>query len=333
MLVIKVITVNTVTLKKLKTTNFVFIFQNIMDTCSICKGTLSDGRETVKIGEKGARNINCCREKRNDSILVKNGDVLHKDCRRDYTNTKSIKSVEKKNSDPKTPNRALRSKEQFAYKENCLFCGLEATIRDTRRGVETYPVRTNGFQKNIEGICKERNDEWATEVFARIQFVHDLHAADTVYHQQCSVNFRTGKNKPSGTPNEKRKYTGRPQNEETKKAFQQTLEYLDEHEDDQITITDLVNKMSEFCGDLAYTSVHMKSKILNHFGENVIITEINGRPNVITLRKTAKAILQDFHQSQQNHSDPEIEKNNIIKAAGNFIKADIKTIKSIIKSN
>ena len=68
----------------------------------------------------------------------------------------------------------------------------------------------------------------------------------------------------------------------------------------------------------------MKSKILKHFGEDIILTETNGKPNVITLRKTAKGILQEFHQRQSTH-DPEVEKMNIIKTAANLIKSDIKS--------
>jgi hypothetical protein len=33
------------------------------------------------------------------------------------------------------------------------------------------------------------------------------------------------------------------------------MDYLIEHEEDQITVIELVDKMSEFCGDMAYTSV------------------------------------------------------------------------------
>lgn len=126
----------------------------------------------------------------------------------------------------------------------------------------------------------------------------------------------------------KKKGTGRPQREESQAAFCQTLEYLIKNEDEQLTVNDMVTKMSELCGEnLSYSQVHMKSKIQNHFGEDVIITEINGRPNVITLRKTAKNILQDFHQSQ-SQNDPEVEKLNILKAAANLIKSDIKHISS-----
>ena len=105
------------------------------------------------------------------------------------------------------------------------------------------------------------------------------------------------------------------------------MDYLIEHEDEQITVIKLIDKMSEFCGDMAYTSVHMKSKLQDYFGDNVIITELNGKRNVITLRKTARVILHEFHQNQ-SLSDPEQEKRNIIKTAANLIKSDIKSIES-----
>ena len=95
---------------------------------------------------------------------------------------------------PKAESRVLRSKEQFTYKDNCLFCGQQASQTDTsKRGIDVFPVRTKDFQINIEKICRERNDSWSTNVLSRIQFLQDLYAADTVYHQKCSVNFRTEK--------------------------------------------------------------------------------------------------------------------------------------------
>lgn len=59
-----------------------------------------------------------------------------------------------------------------------------------------YPVRTSDFQTKIEDVCKMRDDEWALDVRGRLEFVQDLHAADALYHQQCSVNFRTLKQIP-----------------------------------------------------------------------------------------------------------------------------------------
>jgi hypothetical protein len=101
----------------------------------------------------------------------------------------------------------------------------------------------------------------------------------------------------------------RPPKQDVQIAFQKTMDYLIEHEDEQITVIELIDKMSEFCGDMAYTSVHMKSKLQDYFGDNVIITELNGKRNVITLRKTARVILHEFHQNQ-SLSDPEQEKRN-----------------------
>ena len=57
-------------------------------------------------------------------------------------------------------------------------------------------MRTQDFQDSITQICKERNDEWSEIVLGRPEYAQDLHAADAVYHQACSVNFRTGKQVP-----------------------------------------------------------------------------------------------------------------------------------------
>lgn len=59
-----------------------------------------------------------------------------------------------------------------------------------------YPVRTNNLQTTILKVCQERNDDWAVAVRGRIETINDIHAADAIYHQTCSVNFRTGKAVP-----------------------------------------------------------------------------------------------------------------------------------------
>lgn len=43
--------------------------------------------------------------------------------------------------------------------------------------------------------------------------------------------------------------------------------------------------MSDIC-EGAY-SVHMKNKLKEHFGSTIVITEINGKSNVVTFRSTA----------------------------------------------
>ncbi|CAC5398049.1 unnamed protein product [Mytilus coruscus] len=59
-----------------------------------------------------------------------------------------------------------------------------------------FPVRTDDFESRIQDACDLRNDDLAAEVRGRLESVSDLFAADAVYHQACSVNFRTCKNIP-----------------------------------------------------------------------------------------------------------------------------------------
>jgi hypothetical protein len=39
----------------------------------------------------------------------------------------------------------------------------------------------------------------------------------------------------------------------------------------------------------------MKRKIKEHFGDEIVITEMHGKSNVVTFRITAKSILQQFY--------------------------------------
>lgn len=51
------------------------------------------------------------------------------------------------------------------------------------------------------------------------------------------------------------------------------IEYLEENNNNQVTITDLVDKMEQECGDDAFSTIHMKKKLKGHFGDSIIITE------------------------------------------------------------
>lgn len=72
-------------------------------------------------------------------------------------------------------------------------------------------------------MCQERGDLCADSVQARILLIHDLHAADAVYHQICSVNFRTKKQIPSALQSNnlhsKKMKLGRPTEQARSQAF------------------------------------------------------------------------------------------------------------------
>ena len=101
---------------------------------------------------------------------------------------------------------------------------------------EAFWVRTDNFLIEIRKICHERSDEWGNEVLGRINFHIDLHAKDCIYHQQCSLNFRTRKGKPKEKAFEikKRKVSsGRPVDALREEAFRQMCEYFQENDDEQ----------------------------------------------------------------------------------------------------
>ena len=129
-------------------------------------------------------------------------------------------------------------------------------------------------------------------VRARVLHVNDLPAADAVYHQACSIHFRTKMQMPrhffSDQPDSKKRKIGPPEDHETNNTFLKVVRYLQENEDEQTTVSDSVEKMREYLGESArsaYSNRYMKAKIEEYFAENIITTNINGKPNVVTFRK------------------------------------------------
>jgi len=98
---------------------------------------------------------------------------------------------------------------------------------------------------------------------------------------------------------------------------------IQENDYDQKTLQELLDMMKEHNPDNAtYTLKHLKSRRLDHFGEDIITT------NMPKLKKrcyfSPQKIL-DFYKFQK-YDDPEEEKMNIIRTASQLIKSDIKEI-------
>ncbi|CAC5425515.1 unnamed protein product [Mytilus coruscus] len=167
------------------------------EKCVICQNSISHEDTVVVLGEKGSQSVNKASKSRHDNVVTSAGQKLHQNCRKSYTNPKYIALANKEIKHETTNLPKLRSKVEFDFKKHCLFCGqLADAVIGRKRKSDVYPVRTSEFQCKIEDICKQREDEWALEVRGRLEFVQDLHAADALYQQTCSVNFRTLKQTP-----------------------------------------------------------------------------------------------------------------------------------------
>ncbi len=181
---------------------------------------------------------------------------------------------------------------------------------------------------------------WALFLLGRIEFANDLPAVEARYHQTCCANFRSGYKIPkqfqtqasndmciqpadTATCSEPKK--GRPVRVGIENAFKLVLEYFDD-ESGQLTIADMVKKMEELCGE-AYSSIYMKKKLLEHYGGSVIITEMNGKSNVVTFKSKGHAILHKFYM-RTTKQDSESEKITIIQTAGKLILNDINSMET-----
>jgi len=112
-------------------------------------------------------------------------------------------------------------------------------------------------------------------------------------------------------------------------AFLEVASFLAENDDEQITIQDLICRMEDKLVDSnqdAYSYKYMQQKLHEHFGEQIVLTEINGKPNVVTFRTKASALLQDFYSHQK--ADPETDKMRLIKTASKLILEDIKAVET-----
>jgi hypothetical protein len=218
---------------------------------------------------------------------------------------------------------------KFVYDNNCVLCGT--TIEDENKlvGDAVHKVETFDFQDSIKGICKTRNDDWASEILGRIEGVNDLPAAEARYHQSCNSNFRTFKNVPEkfqhSTREKNEKNRGRPSNTASSEAFLEIMKYFEMHENEQLTVVDLVNIMDEKCGNHSYSSVYMKKKILEYFGDIIIIAEVNGKHEVVTFKSEAHAILHSFYK-RSKRDECMSEKEAIITTAARLILNDIKNM-------
>ena len=85
--------------------------------------------------------------------------------------------------------------------------------------------------------------------------------------------------------------------------------------------------MEEYCSEDSYTPKYMKKRVIEHLGDDVIITEITGKPNVVTFRSNAASILHKFFERPKQQDD-NVEKLRIIETAANLIKNEIKLVET-----
>ena len=67
------------------------------ETCALCKNEIAGSEDSVVITRKGADGINNASVDRGESINVAAGTKVHKTCRMNYINKKTLRDIRKLN--------------------------------------------------------------------------------------------------------------------------------------------------------------------------------------------------------------------------------------------
>lgn len=141
---------------------------------------------------------------------------------------------------------------------------------------DVYEVKTDQFQVTIQKLIDERRDNWANEVKDRIGN-RNLRSVSAIYHQKCNVKFRQ---KPTNS------CVGRPQDKDRQAAFLKVVDFMNDHEADAFTIHELIEVMKNECTTDVdeYCGKFLKTKLMEHFGENICFIQSKGKPDYIIFR-------------------------------------------------
>ena len=166
----------------------------------------------------------------------------------------------------------------------------------------------------------ERGDEWASDVKLRIQLSSDLVAAEGKYHRCCAQRFYSGRY----LPNENTSAVGRPANQENCKAFEHLCQYLIKNDECQYSLTELFELYKGYCGGgEGYSQKWLQQKLLDYFGDDIIVTHVQGKTNVISFRDHSHKLMRDTWERSYSSSVTN-DTDAIIDMAASIIRDEIR---------
>ena len=135
-------------------------------------------------------------------------------------------------------------------REEWLLCGIGDKYNKKKPAHVLQKVESEEFEANIRFYGRKRADQWKYTVVYILSNHSDLVAEDVVCHRNCRVHLaNTSLGISTIFANEMEKSVvkkGRPCNDEQIQAFNMVMDFFEKNEEENLTISDLVKKMSEF---------------------------------------------------------------------------------------
>ena len=122
---------------------------------------------------------------------------------------------------------------------------------------------------------------------------------------------------------------GRPKDTDQEQAFLRMCTYFEENDEEQLSVTDLACKTKEYLQDTdfaPYGNQYLKFRLLEYYGDSVVVAEVAGFHDIVTFRRKTSQILHDYFNKPNKDNEESRHKTAIIEAAAKFIKSDIKGI-------
>ena len=202
-----------------------------------------------------------------------------------HNTPKAIKSALKHTLSADVKQKKLRSHISFDYKTHCLLCSVLIDHGDAHKHCKRSTSRISyvlmlDFKETLLTHCAKRQDDWEDAVRSRLKAIHDLPAEEALYHRDCYSHFSDGRSIPStmqgGGPYKKVK-RGRPKYSTKVAAFDTVVTYLEENDDETITLDQrhaIMKERSGLSDDDVYTHKQLQHELERHFGSRVTITTI-----------------------------------------------------------
>ncbi|XP_047133401.1 uncharacterized protein LOC124811573 [Hydra vulgaris] len=212
---------------------------------------------------------------------TKANTYIHLSCR------SFLKNRSRKRSMKFETERIARAKmELFDFKTQCFYCGGDCVYdrkNPNRNKFEEVRTKKAAIYSSTIEICRNREDQLAKTIEARLISVNDLVAAEGRYHVSCRASFEN--------PLLKYLTSGRPTCSNKMTSFNTICELL-ERDIELYTLSEFHLKMMSISDDV----YSIKMKLKEVYGKSLRFVKREGRSNIILLDSVRDILCEKWYQ-------------------------------------